>query len=326
MRTALLSFVTAFVVGAVAAFAPAQEAPAPATRVEAATPSKPEKPIYDEQADAAQAVQAAIARAQAENRRVLIQWGANWCRWCRLLHQTFETDSAVRKELLYEYDLVLVDVGQFDKNAELRTKYQAEIKGIPFLTVLDGDGKVLANQETGSLEAGDQHDPAKVLAFLKQYEATPMKADDQLSAALARGKQEHKPVLLRFGAPWCGWCHKMDAWQAQPEVARRIDASLVCVKVDVERAVGGKELSETFGATGGIPWFAILDGDGKALATSDGPKGNVGFPSQDEEIAHFDGMLTQAVPGMSAGDRAFLIGSLKAFREASKPASAASAH
>jgi thiol:disulfide interchange protein len=317
MRTTFLSFVSAFVVVALAASAPAQAEPAPATRAEAPTAAAPEKPIYDEQADAAQVVEAAIARAKAENRRVLIQWGANWCRWCRLLHQTFATDSAVRKELLYEYDVVLVDVGQFDKNADLAARYQAAIKGIPFLTVLDGDGKVVANQE-----AGDKHDPAKVLAFLQEHRAAPVKAEDQLSAALAQGRQEHKPVLLRFGAPWCGWCHKMDAWQEQPEVARRINASLVCVKVDVERAVGGKELSEKFGATGGIPWFAILDGDGKPLVTSVGPKGNVGFPSQDEEIAHFESMLGQAVPGMSAGDRAFLSESLKANREADKPASA----
>jgi len=323
MRNALLSLAIVSSVGALAARTPAQNPPDPATP--AAQPAVPQarKPIYDETADAAHAVEAAIARAKAENRRVLIQWGANWCPWCHRLHETCAADNDLRKELLYEYEVVLVDVGRFDKNFDLAAKYQADIKaGIPYLTVLDGDGKLVTNQETSSLEAGSQHDPAKVLAFLQKYRATPVQAGEQLSAALARGQQEHKPVLLRFGAPWCGWCHKMDAWQAQPEVARRIDAALVCVKVDVERAVGGKELSQKFGAEGGIPWFAILDDQGDALATSVGAKGNVGFPYQDEEIAHFESMLVQAVPRMTEGDRTFLIESLQAFRAADKSATA----
>src|SRR5262245_7554024 len=64
---------------------------------------KPQRPpIYDEQADAAADVAAALARAQKENKRVLIQWGANWCGWCHLLHQTFTTDQEVKRKLLYE--------------------------------------------------------------------------------------------------------------------------------------------------------------------------------------------------------------------------------
>jgi hypothetical protein len=34
---------------------------------------------------------------------------------------------------------------------------------------MEGDGKILVRQETGSLEAGPRHDPARVLAFLEQW-------------------------------------------------------------------------------------------------------------------------------------------------------------
>jgi hypothetical protein len=44
---------------------------------------------------------------------------------------------------------------------------------------------------------------------------------------------------------------------------------------------------------GGIPWFTILDGEGNELVNSTVPKGNVGCPVQDFEIAHFMEMIKQ---------------------------------
>ena len=87
----------------------------------------------------------AVARAKRKNKRVLIQWGANWCGWCHLLHGTFNENPEVARKLLYEYDVVLVDIGKWDKNLELAEKYGADFKnnGVPYLTILDADGKVL---------------------------------------------------------------------------------------------------------------------------------------------------------------------------------------
>jgi hypothetical protein len=45
---------------------------------------------------------------------------------------------------------------------------------------------------------------------------------------------------------------------------------------------------------GGIPWMAILDGEGKKLVTSDGPQGNIGYPGTPAEIAWFLEMLKKA--------------------------------
>ncbi|HEX5008967.1 MAG TPA: DUF255 domain-containing protein, partial [Planctomycetota bacterium] len=75
----------------------------------APAPAKAAKPaIYDEQADAHQQIATALLHAQKENRRVLIQWGANWCGWCHLLHELCASDKDLAHELLYEYDRVLV--------------------------------------------------------------------------------------------------------------------------------------------------------------------------------------------------------------------------
>ena len=58
----------------------------------------------------------------------------------------------------------------------------------------------------------------------------------------------------------------------------------------------GKEVEKRFrpSGMGGIPWFAFLDARGEAVATSDGPGGNVGCPVEPAEIDHFVGMLKKA--------------------------------
>jgi len=172
---------------------------APAQEPAAKTPP----PVYDEKADAGAQIEAALIAARAKNQRVLIQWGGNWCGWCIKLAHVFKTDPQIARKLLYEYRVLHVDVGHMDKNQELVKRFGADLtKGVPYLTVLDGGGKVLANQETGSLEIGDQHDPAKVLAFLEKHQAPPQDAHAVLADALARAKEAEKRVLLSFEAPW----------------------------------------------------------------------------------------------------------------------------
>src|SRR6267378_2725898 len=68
-----------------------------------------------------------------------------------------------------------------------------------------------------------------------------------------------------------------------------------------DRTDNGRAVLETYcKKQGGIPWIVILDAEGKALATSDGPKGNVGYPYEPEEIEHFIGMLRQSARKLNA--------------------------
>jgi thiol-disulfide isomerase/thioredoxin/glutaredoxin len=264
---------------------------------EAKKPDKPEVKIYDETADAKSLVATALTAAKRENRRVLIQWGGNWCSWCVLLHDKFKAHKVLSMTLRYEYDVVYVD----SKNKELMEHYKADPKkGVPYLTVLDADGKVLANEETEQFETKidgkNGHDAEKLQAFLVKYQAEPLKADAVLSAALAEAAKSDRKVFVHFGAPWCGWCHKLDAWLLRPDVGPVFAKDYVDCKLDQDRMTGAKDLYEKYhtGKPGGIPWFVVLDPAGKALGTSDDAKGqNVGFPADPQEIEHFVKLLNE---------------------------------
>jgi thioredoxin-related protein len=278
--------------------AAAQDQKSPASAAKPAAPKR--TPIYDTKADTRVALAAATARAQRDATRVLVMFGFNECPWCHKLHEVLGKDAAIRKLARDEYTLLMVDI-QAPHVDELLSRCKAALTaeefkrgfGYPFLAVLDGAGKVVTAQRTDCLEVGDHHDPEKVKAFLAKWAAEPRDAHAVVAEALARAAADDRAVFLHFGAPWCGWCHKLDDFLARAEVAAIVARDYVDVKVDVDRMKNGKDVMDryTHGKQGGIPWFVIVDSAGKPLATSDGPRGNIGYPGEPEEIDHYLGML-----------------------------------
>lgn len=126
--------------------------------------------IYDVRASGAAQVEAALARASAEHKRVILDFGANWCIWCRRLHATLEGDPALARALGKDFVVVMVDVNTRNgphRNADLVARYGNPVAhGIPVLVVLDADGRQLTTKDTGELEEGEGHSPAKIAAFL----------------------------------------------------------------------------------------------------------------------------------------------------------------
>ena len=129
--------------------------------------------IFDVRADGSAQIADALSRATVEKKRVILDFGANWCIWCHRLHHTFETDPGVSKALDKGFIVVMIDVNTrhgTKRNADINVKYGNPIvHGIPVLVVLDSDGKQLTTKDSGELEEGDGHSPAKILAFLKEW-------------------------------------------------------------------------------------------------------------------------------------------------------------
>jgi thioredoxin-related protein len=292
-------FITACILAMGAGAAIAQEAAkAPGAKPGSGTPSRAS--IYDQAADAKVQLARAVELAKKDDKRILLMFGGDWCGWCHKLHDLFKTNREVAQILYNEYVLVTIDTKSPNAAPLLATCKDALSKdepktafGYPFLAVLDADGKVVRAQQTDVLEEGDHHDPKKVADFLTRWKVPAKDAKHVLDEALARGSSDDKRVLLTFGAPWCGWCHRLHDWMAQPEIAAILDRDFVIAQVDVDRMTGGKEIQKRYqpATSGGIPWFAILDAQGKSLVTSDGPKGNIGYPAAPGEIDHFLAMV-----------------------------------
>lgn len=245
--------------------------------------------IYDAKADARAQVEAAQARAKDQDKRVLLMFGGDWCGWCHKLHGLFGKDREIGKLISNEYELVMIDTKAPNAEDYFKTASEGQTGvGYPFLAVLDAEGKLLVGQQTDVLEEGDHHDPAKVKAFLEKWRVASKDAEAALKDALARASSENKRVFLTFGAPWCGWCHRLEDYLARPEVARALADDFVLQKVDVERMPHGADVIGRYRQVdGGIPWYVILDAQGKPLATADADFGNIGYPFEPKEIDAF---------------------------------------
>ena len=148
---------------------------APGLPIYAAEPSATRPAIYDEIADGNKQIADALVIAKKENKRMLLQFGANWCGWCHKLHGLFQTNQEIARILKENYVVVLIDVDQVDgkpHNADINKRYGNPMQhGLPAIVVLDAEGKQLHTQDTGKLEEGPQHDPAKVIAFLNAWKS-----------------------------------------------------------------------------------------------------------------------------------------------------------
>ena len=125
---------------------------------------------YDEQADAAGDVQHALSAAQADHKQVLLVFGANWCADCRALDKAMHGSS--RHLIDSQFDVVKIDVGNFDKNLYLAKRYGNPIaKGIPALVVLGADNQVLYSTQDGELANAGQMTEQSIYDFLKRQVA-----------------------------------------------------------------------------------------------------------------------------------------------------------
>lgn len=146
-------------------------------------------------------------------------------------------------------------------------------------------------------------------------------ASSILASAKSQATKQHKNVLVIFHASWCGWCHKLDDMLATKGAGTSMSKAYVIVHLVVDESEnkkadenpGAAELRTTLGGDkAGLPFFAVLSPEGKSLGNSIAPKtGNVGFPAEPFEIAHFMKLLDDTAPSLKSGEKSQIEAYLK---------------
>jgi thioredoxin 1 len=123
---------------------------------------------YDETANAAADLHSALAAARANHNDVLLVFGANWCPDCRELDKALKGSSHAL--ISGRFQVVKVDVGQFDKNLDLANQYGNPIRmGIPAVVVLTADNRIIYSSKGGELANARKMGDTGIYDFLSSH-------------------------------------------------------------------------------------------------------------------------------------------------------------
>jgi thiol:disulfide interchange protein len=131
--------------------------------------SSANREIYPDPSAARADLAAALKTAAATHKRVLLDFGGNWCGDCQVLDLYFH-DPANRPILEANFVLVHINIGHVDANLDLAKQYEVPLdKGVPALAVLTEKGGLLYSQQSGQFEAMRRMESTSVTQFLMQW-------------------------------------------------------------------------------------------------------------------------------------------------------------
>ena len=131
--------------------------------------SKPNPALYPAPDRARSDLQAALATASRETKRVLVVFGANWCYDCHVLDATFHS-PAFATLVNQNYVVLHINIGDEGKdNNDLARQFGVGLdRGVPNLAVLDANGRVIVAQQ-GEFQGTTKIGPTDVRAFLDKW-------------------------------------------------------------------------------------------------------------------------------------------------------------
>jgi hypothetical protein len=276
--------------------------------------------VYDENANPRQQLDEALAKARAQNKRVLAMWGENYCSFCLFLEDIFKNDPNVAPLVKSDYVWTKIDLGKgFSKNQALAESYMVTLwtqrpdgkqMGAPAIAVIDpetgmtvGSLDRATGRHSGVLGGNDMvakpmlinrpFDEKVILEFLQANRPAPKVASSVLGDAQAQAKREGKPVLALFTMPNSEPADAAAAWFDRPDVINVLSNAFVLTRVDTERMTGGVPALKT--AAGGklvLPPVLVVLNDKNEPAT---PKPLfTALPKTDAQIDEFLAALSAA--------------------------------
>lgn len=123
---------------------------------------------YDPTRNAFEDGRDAIKLAKSTNRRILIELGGDWCKWCHLLDRFLDENPEIKKELHQTFVFLKVNVSDENDNAEFLKVFPAPL-GYPHMYVTEKNGKLLLSKDTADFLVNKKYSAERFKVFFKKW-------------------------------------------------------------------------------------------------------------------------------------------------------------
>ena len=133
---------------------------------------------YDPRRDTAALITDAMERAAAENKRVLLVLGGDWCGWCKVLEDDIDRSEKLVDVLEEHYLIAKVYCDAGSPGIRFKPRKQPQYgasyvniraKAYPHLVILDSDGNRLLSRDMGGLVTKGRYSEKKLLRVLNRH-------------------------------------------------------------------------------------------------------------------------------------------------------------
>lgn len=110
----------------------------------------------------------ALKLAQHSGRRVLIEVGGDWCRWCHILERFLLEHAALRSSLHEKFVVLKVNVSEDNDNADFLSAFP-KVLGYPHMYITENDGSIVQSQDTAEFLKNGNYSVQHFQAFLERW-------------------------------------------------------------------------------------------------------------------------------------------------------------
>ncbi len=128
--------------------------------------------IFDPERDVFKDGAAAVKLASQTNRRILIDLGGDWCKWCHKMDDFFAANPEVKQRLHETFVLLKVNVSNENENSEFLKVFPRPL-GYPHMYVSEKNGSVLWSQDTAEFIKDGKYNKQAFMDFFQRWQITP---------------------------------------------------------------------------------------------------------------------------------------------------------